>query len=88
MYGSFILAPFPNSDVENDIKRLETSKSVRFDDILSFVTKGCIEILVFVLEFVFNLGLSQNAWPNLRKQAPTVPVLKKADVPVLVIKGP
>jgi hypothetical protein len=54
-----------------------TIKIVRLDEILCFVIKGCCEILVPVLRFIFNLGLSQNTFPNLWKQAAIVPVFKK-----------
>jgi hypothetical protein len=66
------LAPISNSDVQNAIKRLRPSKSAGLDGIPSFVTKGCCEIFVPVLRFIFNLSLSQNTFPNLWKKAALV----------------
>jgi hypothetical protein len=71
------VAPVLNSDVQNAIKRLRPSKSVGLDGIPSFVIKGCCEIFVAVLRFIFNISLSQNIFPNLWKQAAIVPVFKK-----------
>jgi hypothetical protein len=66
-----------NSDVQNAIKRLRPSKSVGLDGIPCFVIKGCSEMFVPVLRFIFNLSLSQNTFPNVWKQAAIVPVFKK-----------
>ena len=65
------------SDVQNAIKRLRPTKSVGLDGIPSFIIKGCSEIFVPVLKFIFNLSLSQNVFPKLWKQAAIVPVFKK-----------
>jgi hypothetical protein len=78
MYGSFTLAPFSNSEIQNDTKRLQPLKLVGLDT-PSFITRICIEILVSVLKTVFNFGLSQNTFPNFRKQVAIVPVWIKAD---------
>jgi hypothetical protein len=51
------LVPISNSDVQNAIKRLRPSKSVGLDGIPSFVRKGCSDMFVPVLKFVFNLSL-------------------------------
>jgi hypothetical protein len=64
-------------DVQNTMKRLRPTKPVGPDGIPSFVTKGCSEIFVPVLKFIFNLSISQNTIPNLWKQAAIVPVFKK-----------
>jgi hypothetical protein len=66
------LAHVSNSDVHNTMKRLQPTKSVRLDGISSYVTKGCSEIVVPVLKFIFNLSPSQNTFPNLWKQAAVV----------------
>jgi hypothetical protein len=71
------LAPISNSDVPNAIKRLRSTKSVGLDGISSFIIKGCSDIFVPVLKFIFNLSLFQNAFPNLWKQAVIIPVFKK-----------
>jgi hypothetical protein len=66
-----------DSDVQNATKRLRPTKSVGLDGIPSFVIKGCSEIFVPILRFIFNLSLSQNTLPKLWKQAVIVPVFKK-----------
>ncbi|PNF19791.1 hypothetical protein B7P43_G14658 [Cryptotermes secundus] len=71
------LAYISNRDVQNAIKRLRPTKSVGTDGIPNFVIKGCSEILVPVLRYIFNLSLSQNSFPKLWKQAIIVPVFKK-----------
>jgi hypothetical protein len=49
------LAPVSKLDICKALRRLRPSKSVRLDDILSFVIKGCSEIVVSVLKHIFNL---------------------------------
>jgi hypothetical protein len=71
------LDPISNSDVQNALKRLRPSKSVRLDGIPCFVIKCCSEIVVPVLKFIFNVCLFQNTSPNLCKKAEIVPVFKK-----------
>jgi hypothetical protein len=61
----------------NAVKWLQLLKSLGLDGVLSSVIKGCSEIFVPVLRFVFNLSLSQNAFPKLWKQATIVPVFKE-----------
>jgi hypothetical protein len=63
------LAPISNSDIHNTMKRQGPTKSVEIYGIPGFVIKGCSEIFVPVLKFIFNLNISQNTFPNLWKQA-------------------
>jgi hypothetical protein len=74
------LAPVFNSDVQNAIERLRPSKSVGIDEIPSFVIKGCCEIFVPALRFIFDLSLSQNIFLNLWKQSAIIPVFKKGKI--------
>lgn len=71
------IASISASEVQNAIKRLRPTKSVGLDGIPSFIIKGCAEILIPVLQFIFNLSLSQNVFPKSWKQAVIVPVFKK-----------
>lgn len=71
------LFPVSNSDVQNAVKRMRSTNSVRLNGVPSFVTKCCSESFVLVLKFNFNLILSQNNFPDLWKQAVIVPVFKK-----------
>jgi hypothetical protein len=52
------LASISDSDVQNAIKWLRPTKSVGLGDIPSFVIKGCSDIFVPVLRFIFNFSLS------------------------------
>jgi hypothetical protein len=71
------LTPISELDICEALRYLRPSKSVRLDDIPSFVTKGCSETFVPVLKHIFNLSLTQNYFPTIWKQAAVVPVFKK-----------
>ena len=71
------IACISTADVHKAIKRLRPTKSVGLDGIPSFIIKGCSEIFVPILRFIFNLSLSQNTFPKLWKQAVIIPVFKK-----------
>jgi hypothetical protein len=81
------LASVSYSDIIKAIKSLRPSKSVGVDDVPGFITKGCTDILVPIFKYVFNLSVSPHYFPTLWKQAANVPVLKKAKVPLLAIRG-
>jgi hypothetical protein len=59
------------------IKLLRPSKSVEVDDIPGFEIKGCTDIFLPVLKYIFNLSLSQQYFPTLWKLVAIVLVLKK-----------
>jgi hypothetical protein len=73
------LALISELDICKALRRLRSSKSVRLDDIPSFVTKGCSEIFVPVLKHIFNLILTKHYFPTVWKQAAVVPVFKKGN---------
>ena len=66
-----------DSDVLNTIWCLHPSKSDGFDGIPTFFLKGCLDILIPVLKFIFNLSSSQQIFPTLWKQAAVFPIFKE-----------
>ena len=66
-----------DSHVHKTIKRLRPSKSVGTDSIPAFIIKGCSDILMPVLKFIFILNLSRRILPILWKQAVVFPTFKK-----------
>jgi hypothetical protein len=48
------------------------------------VVKGCLEIFVHLLKFIFNLSLSVQTFPVAWKEMAIIPVLKKTIRPPLV----
>jgi hypothetical protein len=72
-----LLLLVPVSDVSKAIKRLRPTKSLGVDDISGFMIKGYTDIFEPVLKHIFNLSLSQQYFPTLRKQAAIVPFFKK-----------
>jgi hypothetical protein len=74
----FSLAPISELDICKAFRRLRPSKSVRLDDIPSFVIKGCCtEIFVPVLKHIFNLSLTEHCFPTIWKQAAVFPVFRR-----------
>jgi hypothetical protein len=51
--------------------------SVGVDNIPGCIINGCADIFVPILKHIFNLGLFQQYFPTLWKQAAIVPVIKK-----------
>jgi hypothetical protein len=47
------------------------------DGVPSFVVKGCTEIFIPVLNFIFNLTLHQTTFPHMWKESAVVHVSKK-----------
>jgi hypothetical protein len=82
------LAPVSYLDGFKVSKRLRPSKSVGVDDIPGLIIKGCTDIIVPVLKHIFNLSLSQQYFRNLRKQAESLPVLKKGNSASVTITDP
>jgi hypothetical protein len=71
------LASVSDSDIIKATERTRLSKSAGVDGIPAFIIKGCTDIFVPILKHIFNLSLSQQYFPILRKQAAILPVLKK-----------
>jgi hypothetical protein len=78
---SIPMAPVCDSDVHKTIKPLSPSKSVRIDGDHVFIVKGCSDILMSVLKFVFNLSSSQPIFPSLSKPITVVPNFKNGRLP-------
>jgi hypothetical protein len=76
---SLLRASVSDSDVRKATRRLRQSKSVGLDGIPAFIIKGCLDVLIPVLKFIFNLSLSQCIFLTLWKQASFVPILKTKD---------
>jgi hypothetical protein len=81
------LVPISNSSVQNVIKWLQPLKSAELDGIPSFVMKGCSEIVVPVLRFIFNLSLSQNTFLTCGSNQQLSLFSKKGKLPLLEIIG-
>jgi hypothetical protein len=76
-YYALPRAPVCYSDTHKAIKRLRPSKSVGIDGIHAFIIKGCSDILMPVLKFIFNLIFSQPILPTLWKQVTIILNFKK-----------
>jgi hypothetical protein len=58
------LFPVTDYDVRKAIRRLKPSKSIELDGIPAFIVKVCIDIFIPLLEYIFNLSLSQQLFPS------------------------
>jgi hypothetical protein len=58
------LFPVTDADVRKAIRRLKPSESVGLDGIPGFIIKGCTDIFVLLLKYIFNLSLSQQLFPS------------------------
>jgi hypothetical protein len=80
-----ISSDFPNityvsdSDVEQAVSHLRTTKCVRPDEIPNFIIKGCSEIITPLLSRIFNLSLLTGRFLSLWKKAAVVPIFKKGN---------
>lgn len=63
-------------DVSLAIKKLKPNKSKGTDGIPNFIIKGCSNILIPVLTFIFNLSLLTGTYPMLWKEASIIPIFK------------
>jgi hypothetical protein len=68
-----------DSNIHKATRRLGPSKSVGLDGIPAFFVKGCLDVLILLLELIFNLILSQRILPAIWKQAAVVPILKERE---------
>jgi hypothetical protein len=62
------LVPISVLDIPKAVKRLRPTKFVGLDNIPDFIIKGCSDILVPVLKYLFNLSLSEKYFPSQWKQ--------------------
>jgi hypothetical protein len=69
--------PISNWDVQNAVKRQGPSKSVGLDGKPSVATKGYSKICVLFLKFIFNLGLSENAFSQLVEASSGCPYFQR-----------
>jgi hypothetical protein len=72
-------APISAAEVSRAIKRLIPSKCVGLDGIPSFIIKGCSDIFILLLTYIFNLSLTSVTFPSLWKQTAVVPGFKNGD---------
>jgi hypothetical protein len=77
------LSLFTDGDVCRAIRWLKPTKSAGLDGIPGFMIKGCIDIFVPLLNYIFNLSLSQQLFPSSWKQAAVVPIFKKGSSSLL-----
>jgi hypothetical protein len=68
-----------DSDVEQAISRLRSTKCVGPDEIPNFIIKGCSEILTPLSCHIFNLSLLTETFPSLWKKVAVVPIFKKGN---------
>jgi hypothetical protein len=66
-----------DSDVQQVISRLRSTKCVGPDEIPNLIIKGCSEILTPLSHHVFNLILLTGKFPSLWKKTAVVPIFKK-----------
>jgi hypothetical protein len=76
----FFLAPILISDIRNATERLRPTTSAGLDGIPSSFIKGCSEIFVLVLKFIFNLSPSQNTLHKLWTQAAVFRVFQEGKI--------
>jgi hypothetical protein len=65
------------------VKRLKPSKCVSLDDIPSFITKGCSDIFITLLTYIFNLIVASDTFPSLWKHTVAVLVFKKGSCTIV-----
>jgi hypothetical protein len=71
------MAPVSAVEVSKAMKRLKPTYCVGLDDIPSFIIKGCSDIFIPLLAYIFNLSGSSETLPSLWKEIAVVPVFKK-----------
>jgi hypothetical protein len=71
------MAPVSAAEVSKAIERLKPSKCVGLDGIPSFIIKGCSDVFIPLLTYIFNLSVSSETFPSLWKETVVVSVFKK-----------
>jgi hypothetical protein len=72
-------APISAAEASRAIKRLRPSKCVGLDGIPSFIIKGCSDIFLLLLTYIFHLNATSGTFLSLWKQTAVIPVFKKGD---------
>lgn len=67
------------SDIEDAIKKLKPKAAPGPDNIPAYVIKGCSEVLVRPLCYLFNLSLTQCCFPSSLKLSRVCPLFKAGD---------
>lgn len=72
-YYTDVITP---SDIYKAIMNLPNKFSTGLDGIPTFIVKGCLDLLLPVLEYIFNLSFRSKTFPDLWKKSLVVPVYK------------
>jgi hypothetical protein len=75
-YSPFHMNCITITDIVDSIRSLKGNGSVGPDKVPPYVIKGCCDLFVRPLEFIFNLALRTSTFPDLWKQAKVVPIFK------------
>lgn len=78
--GSFEFSIITEENVKLSIKKLKPKKATGADNVPSYIFKGCSEIFLKPLSYLFNLSLNTNTFPNKLKESVITPVFKSGDI--------
>lgn len=73
------LTSFTPQDVMSALNKLKPKRSIGSDNIPPYILKGCSELFVEPLLFIFNLVLSSSIFPTRWKHAKIIPIFKKGE---------
>jgi hypothetical protein len=73
-----------DSDVKRAISRLCSTKPIGPHEIPNFIIKGCCEIFIPFLRYIFNLTLSTGRFLLLWKHTAVIPVFKQSSTALVV----
>lgn len=77
--NSFKFTEITDAELRLSAKFLKPKLSTGFDGIPPFILKGCFDILISPLKFIFNLSIKTASYPKLWKIAKIKPILKSGD---------
>lgn len=77
--GNLDIVSFSLAEIRWAINRLKSKKSFGPDGIPAYLVKGCIDIFIPKLFFIFNLSLKTSCFPSKWKEAKIVPVFKSGN---------
>lgn len=75
-FGNFSFSRITEENVRLSIKKLKPKKSVGTDNVPSYIFKGCIDVFLKPLSYLFNLSLDTCTFPVLLKQSSITPIFK------------